>query len=265
MNEWLAAVLLGFVEGLTEFIPVSSTGHLLLVEQIGAVGRRSDLFNVVIQCGAVVAVLPLFPERLRQLTRAWTDPQGRDYGLKLLAAFAITGTGGVLLEALNFQLPESPIPVALALVAGGIGFLAVEAWLRARPPRGDITWAVALAVGLGQLLAAIFPGTSRSGATILLALLLGTSRPRATEFSFLVGIPTLLAAGGLKILKALQHTPETGWIEPWPVIALATLVSAAVSFVAVKWCLNYVQRHTFILFGWYRIVLGGCILALAFY
>ncbi|MCX7867559.1 undecaprenyl-diphosphate phosphatase [Limisphaera sp. VF-2] len=265
MNEWLAALLLGFVEGLTEFIPVSSTGHLLLVEQLGGVGHRSDLFNVVIQCGAVLAVLPLFPERLRQLTRPWSDRRGRDYGLKLLTAFVLTGVGGVVLEALQFQLPESPVPVAVALVAGGIAFLAVEARLRRHPPRGEITWPVAVAVGLGQLIAAVFPGTSRSGATILLALLLGTGRPQATEFSFLVGIPTILAAGALKILKALHTPPTQGSLEPWPEILLATVVSAVVSFIAVKWCLTYVQRHTFELFGWYRIVLGAVILALVWF
>lgn len=263
MNEWLAALLLGVVEGLTEFIPVSSTGHLLLVEQLGGVGPRSDLFNVVIQCGAVVAVLPLFPERLRQLTRPWSDPGGRDYALKLLTAFVLTGIGGVVLETLRFQLPESPLPVAAALVAGGVAFLAIEARIRRHPARGGITWPVAVAVGLGQLVAAVFPGTSRSGATILLALLLGTGRPQATEFSFLVGIPTILAAGALKILKAWHHPPPPGLLEPWPVIALATLVSAVVSFLAVKWCLAYVQRHTFELFGWYRIALGGLILVLA--
>lgn len=262
MNEWLAALLLGAVEGLTEFIPVSSTGHLLLVEQIGAIGRRSDLFNVIIQCGAVLAVLPLFPDRLRQLAHALSDPQGRDYGVKLLAAFCITGAGGVILESLHFQLPESAVPVAVALVAGGLAFLGVEAWLRRRPPRGQISWAVAVAVGFGQLIAAVFPGTSRSGATILLALLLGTRRPEATEFSFLVGIPTLLAAGGLKLFRA-WHRGEAP-PEPWGVILVACLSSAVVSFAAVKWMLRYVQTHTFELFGWYRIVLGLVILGLAF-
>jgi undecaprenyl-diphosphatase len=261
MNEWLAALLLGLVEGLTEFIPVSSTGHLLLVEQLGGVGHRSDLFNIVIQCGAVLAVLPLFPERLQQLLRPWTDRSGRDYGLKLLTAFGITGVGGVVLEKSGFQLPENPLPVALALLIGGIAFLAVEARLQRRPPTGGVTWAVAIAVGLGQLVAAVFPGTSRSGATILMALLLGTARPQATEFSFLVGIPTLLAAAGLKLFQAWRRgiTPE----EPWAVILLATAVSALVSFAAVRWMLRYVQTHTFALFGWYRIALGGLILLLS--
>jgi len=261
MNDWLAALLLGLVEGLTEFIPVSSTGHLLLVEQLGGVGQRSDLFNILIQCGAVLAVLPLFPERLRQLRHALTDPQGRDYGLKLAAAFALTGAGGLVLESRGFELPETPLPVALALLLGGVAFLAVEARLRRHPHTGGITWPVAVAVGLGQLVAAVFPGTSRSGATILLALLLGTGRPQATEFSFLVGIPTILTAGGLKLFKAWHN--GTAPAESWDVIALATLTSAIVSFSAVKWMLRYVQTHTFVLFGWYRIAIGTLILWLA--
>ncbi|MCS7090044.1 MAG: undecaprenyl-diphosphate phosphatase [Verrucomicrobiota bacterium] len=259
MNEWWAVLVLGMVEGLTEFLPVSSTGHLLLVEQLGAIGRRSDLFNVVIQCSAVLAVLPLFPDRLRQLARAFTDPSGRDYGLKLLVAFSITGVGGLVLDRLHFQLPESPLPVATALVLGGLAFLLLEARLRGCTLADRITWPVAIAVGLGQLLAAIFPGTSRSGATILMALILGTSRPCATEFSFLVGIPTLLAAGGLKLAQA--WVSGMGPPESWGVIGVGSLTSAVVSFAAVKWMLRYVQTHTFILFGWYRIALGLVILA----
>jgi len=119
-----------------------------------------------------------------------------------------------------------------------------------------------VAVGLGQLLAAVFPGTSRSGATILLALTLGLSRPAATEFSFLVGIPTMLAAGGLKIFKALHHPPAGAPAEKWGLLLLSAVVAAIVSFVAVKWLLRYVQTHTFIAFGWYRIGLGLVILLL---
>jgi undecaprenyl-diphosphatase len=264
MPLWLAIVVLGIVEGLTEFIPVSSTGHLLLVEHLKGIPRQSDLFNIVIQCGAVLAVLPLFPERLRQFARCLRDDAARDYALKVLAAFGITGAGGLVLDKLHFKLPEANGPVAGALFIGGVAFLLVERWLRNRPLKHEITWAIVLAVGLGQLLAAVFPGTSRSGATIVLALALGLARPAATEFSFLVGIPTMLAAGGLKIFKALHHPPLDGAPEDWGMVLLGTVVAAAVSFVAVKWMLRYIQTHTFAVFGWYRIVAAAVILLLAF-
>ena len=201
MPDWLTVVVLGIVEGITEFLPISSTGHLLLAEQW--LPRQSDLFNIVIQASAVLAILPLFPDRLRQFTQQWREPATRDYAAKLMAAFGITGIGGLGLDHLGFELPEHALPVALALLIGGILFLLVEHRLGTAPGTSSVTWTIALAVGVGQLLAAVFPGASRSGTTILLALVLGLSRPAAVEFSFLVGIPTMLAASGLKILKAL--------------------------------------------------------------
>jgi undecaprenyl-diphosphatase len=254
---WLEVILLGIIEGVTEFIPVSSTGHLLIAQHW--LRPRSDLFNVVIQGGAVLAVLPLFPERLRQVVYHWREPATQDYLLKILAAFAITGAGGIVLEKLDFQLPEEVLPVALALVAGGVLFIAVERWLRERRLGTEIGWAVVVAVGLGQLLAALFPGLSRSGATILLALLLGLDRLAATEFSFLVGIPTLLSAGALKIAGELQR-PAEGVAEDWGMVLLGAAVAAVVSFAAVKWLLYYVRTHTFTGFGWYRVLLGGLLL-----
>ncbi|MBI5386496.1 MAG: undecaprenyl-diphosphate phosphatase [Verrucomicrobia bacterium] len=262
MPDWVAVILLGLVEGITEFIPVSSTGHLLLAEQLLRI-RQSDLFNVVIQCGAVMAVLPLFPERLRQAAHCWRDVAARDFVLKVTAAFVVTGVGGLALEKLHFKLPETALPVAAALIVGGIAFVLVEHWLKGRLTRAEVTWTIALVVGIGQLLAAVFPGTSRSGATILLMLALGLSRTAATEFSFLVGIPTMLAAGGLKIFKALHHPSPGATPENWTLLLLATVVSAVVSFVAVKWLLRFVQTHTFVGFGWYRIAVGGLILLLA--
>lgn len=260
MPDWIAVVVLGIIEGITEFLPISSTGHLLLVER-GLGLKQSDLFNVVIQCGAVLAVLPLFPERLKQFAFRWREPDTRNYLLKILVAFGLTGAGGVVLEKMHFKLPEQPLPVAMALLVGGVAFVVVELWLRGKTLRDDITWSVVIAVGLGQLLAAVFPGTSRSGSTILLALMLGLSRPAATEFSFLVGIPTMLAAGGLKIFKALRHTGDAP-AENWGLLLLSAVVAAIVSFVAVKWLLRYVQTHTFIAFGWYRIALAIVILLL---
>ncbi|HEY5753980.1 MAG TPA: undecaprenyl-diphosphate phosphatase [Chthoniobacterales bacterium] len=250
---WVTVVILGIIEGLTEFIPVSSTGHLLLVQHW--LPRQSDLFNIVIQCGAVVAVLPLFKQRLAMLTR-WHEPASRDLLAKIAVSFLITGVGGLILSKLDFQLPEELIPVAIALIVGGFAFIFVEKWLMGRKLSDTISWTAAIIVALAQLLAIIFPGSSRSGSTILFAMIFGTSRVAATEFSFLVGIPSLLAAGGLKIFQAVRD----GVTEEWGLLALGTVVSAVVSFVAVKWLLHYVQRHTFIGFGVYRIVIGAILL-----
>src|SRR5437667_2614177 len=257
MPAWFVVVLLGIIEGVTEFIPVSSTGHLLIAERW--LPRQTDLFNVVIQCGAVLAVLPLFSVRCQQLIFRWREAEMRTLLLKIIVAFGITGVGGLMLEKRQFKLPEHLTPVAWALLVGGILFLLVERWLRGKPLRDEVTWTVAIAVGAGQLVAMIFPGASRSGTTILLSLMLGLSRPAATEFSFLVGIPTMLAAGGLKIFKALHHAPGTAH-EHWGMVSLGTIAAAVVSFAAVKWFLRYVQSHTFDGFGWYRIAVGILIL-----
>src|ERR1051326_1327847 len=266
MPEWLAVFILGIIEGITEFIPVSSTGHLLLAQHW--LPRQTDLFNVVIQCGAVIAVIPLFQERCRRLIFDWREPGTGDYLLKLILAFGITGLIGFFLEKKGFKLPEQSGPVAWALLVGGVLFVLVERLLRGRPRRDEVTWTVAVAVGVGQLVAAVLPGASRSGSTILFSLLLGLSRPAATEFSFLVGIPTMLAAGGLKIFKALHHARSAvdaagagAPAEHWNMVLLGSLVAAVVSFAAVKWFLRYVQSHTFECFGWYRIAIGVVILA----
>ena len=259
MPDWIAIVILGIVEGITEFLPVSSTGHLLLAEHILKV-HESDLFNIVIQCGAVIAVLPLFPQRLYKFAFEWRQKETQDYLLKILAAFVLTGAVGFVLDKKGFKLPENPVPIAWALLIGGVAFLAIEWWLRGKKMSNEITWPVVLAVAAGQLIAAVFPGSSRSGSTILLSLILGLSRPAAAEFSFLVGIPTMLAAGGLKIFKALHHPDPLAPHEDWGMVLLATVIAAVVSFIAVKWLLRYIQTHTFNLFGWYRIVLAIAIL-----
>jgi undecaprenyl-diphosphatase len=261
MPDWLAVILLGIVEGITEFLPVSSTGHLLIVEHW--LPRQSDLFNIVIQSGAVLAVIPLFWARVRQFLFEWRDATTRALLAKTVAAFVVTGIGGVALDKLGLKLPESVLPVAVALFAGGVLFVIVEHRLAGRALHADITWTIALAAGAGQLVAAVFPGASRSGTTILVMLLLGLNRPLATEFSFLIGIPTMLAAGGLKIFKALHHPPAGAAPENWPMVALGFAVSAVVSFVVVKWLIRYVQTHTFVVFGWYRIALAAALLVVA--
>ncbi len=254
-------ILLGIVEGITEFIPVSSTGHLLIAEKL--LGKsQSDLFNIVIQGGAVLAVLPLFSARLKQFAFQWREPATQDLLMKVAIAFGLTGAGGLVLERFHFKLPEQVFPVGCALLVGGVIFVLLERWLRDKPLSDQITWSIALAMGAGQLVAAVFPGASRSGTTIMIALALGLARPAATEFSFLIGIPTMLAASGLKIFKALRH-PVPGVSEHWDMVLLGTVVSAVVSFFAVKWLLRYVQSHTFTNFGWYRVILGGAILLAA--
>jgi undecaprenyl-diphosphatase len=258
MPDWIGVILLGIIEGITEFIPISSTGHMIIAEHW--LPKQSDLFKIVIQSGAVLAVLPLFPERLRQFTTGWRQKETQDYLLKILVAFVITGVGGLILEKNDFKLPDQPWPIAIALFVGGVAFLLIERHLRKRELSARITWAVVLAVGIGQLVAAVFPGASRSGTTIVAALLLGLNRSLATEFSFLVGIPTMLAAGGYKLLKAFR-APE-GPQEDWGLLVLGFLTGAAVSFLAVRWLLRYVQTHTFELFGWYRIGLAILLLLL---
>jgi undecaprenyl-diphosphatase len=255
MIEWIIIIILGIIEGITEFLPVSSTAHLLIAEHW--LPHQSDLFNIVIQSGAVIAVLPLFPERLHQFAFQWREKPTQDYAFKLLAAFVITGIGGLLLTKAGFKLPEELWPVAWALLLGGIGFLLIEKWIHGKRPTGSVTWSVAVVVGIGQLVAAVFPGASRSGVTILLMLMMGLSRPAATEFSFLVGIPTMLAAGGLKIFQALHHLQPGTPHEDWGLVMLGLIVSALVSFITVKWLLNYIRTHTFIVFGWYRIALAA--------
>ena len=257
MSIWLIAIILGIVEGITEFIPVSSTGHLLIAEHW--LPRQSDLFNVVIQAGAVLAVLPLFAGRLKMLSR-WREPASQVLLAKIAVAFLITGVGGFMLEKKGFKLPEETKPVALALLVGGVLFIAVELLLRGRKCAVEISWTVAVAIGFAQLIAAVFPGASRSGSTILFALMLGAARPAATEFSFLVGIPTMLAASGLKIFKALHHPVAGAAHENWAVLAVASVVAAVVSFIAVKWLLRYVQSHTFVGFGIYRIAVAAVLL-----
>ncbi|HWV99043.1 MAG TPA: undecaprenyl-diphosphate phosphatase [Candidatus Acidoferrum sp.] len=260
MPLWFVIAVLGIIEGITEFLPVSSTGHLLIAEHwLGL--HQSDLFNIVIQCGAVIAVLPLFPDRLHQFIFKWRERQTLDYLVKLSTAFVITGIGGFLMDKKDFKLKDNPVPIAVAMFIGGVAFIVVETVLRSRSPKNEVTWPIVVAVGLGQLLAAGFPGTSRSGATILLALVLGLNRIAATEFTFLVGIPTMLAAGGLKIFKAIHHSTG-GPPENWGMVGLGFAVAAVVSFITVRWLLRYIQTHTFIVFGWYRIALAALIAAL---
>jgi undecaprenyl-diphosphatase len=257
MPDWVAIIILGLIEGITEFLPVSSTGHLLLVEHW--LGHRTEFFNVVIQSGAVLAVLSVFMRRALDLAVRWKLPENRDYLAKLLVAFVITAVAGLVLKKAGLELdPDRARPVAWATLIGGVLFLAVERWLRDRKPSDAITWRVAVAVGIAQVVAMCLPGSSRSGSCILFALMLGVSRPAATEFAFLVGIPTLLAAG-VKSAWDFRNEPH----EPWGLILLGCAVAAGSAFLVVKWLLGYVRSHRFTGFAIYRIVLGLLILIFA--
>lgn len=261
MPDWLAIILLGIIEGVTEFLPISSTGHLLIPQNLGLLPNKSDLFNVVIQSGAVLAVLAVFTQRVKQLATTLGDARTRDYLLKLLVSFLITAVGGLAIKKLDIELPETIPPVAWATLIGGVIILVLEFLHKGKSGEPDITWTVVVAVAVAQLLAAVFPGTSRSGASILMAMAFGVARPAATEFSFLLGIPTLMAAGGFKILSAFKDG-EAG-NEDWTMVALGTVVSALSAFIVVKWLIRFVQSHTFNGFAWYRIALGGALIAWA--
>lgn len=261
MQDWLAAIILGLVEGITEFLPVSSTGHLLIVEKYlhtSSPFLTSELFNVGIQTGAVLAVIMTFKQRVQGFIQNWKQPETMDYLLKLFGAFCLTAVGGLILKKLGMRLPETVGPVAWATLIGGVLFLAVESWLKGKPGSEQITWGIALTIGAAQLIAAAFPGSSRSGSTILLALILGLSRMRAVEFSFLLGVPTLIAAGGLSFVKHVK-SEGLGSVD-WMLFGIGFVTATVTAFITVKWLLKFVQTHTFVAFGWYRILLGGALL-----
>lgn len=258
MSDTLNTVILGIIEGITEFLPVSSTGHLLIAERW--LGERSELFNVTIQAGAILAIVLIYWRRLLDLLTRFDQPEHRDYLAKLVVAFLITASGGFIATRLGWKLPETVLPVALALFIGGILIFVIEHYVSGRPASSTVTWQVAFWVGACQILAAVFPGTSRSASTIFAAMLAGlTLRPAATEFAFLVGIPTMFAATGYELLKARAHGAGG---EDWSELAIGFVVSGVVAFIAVKWLLRYVQSHRFTLFAWYRVALGAALLAL---
>jgi undecaprenyl-diphosphatase len=257
--DYLNAVLLGLIEGITEFLPISSTGHLLIAEHW--LGQRSETFNVVIQAGAILAVTIIYRPRLLDLALHWNKPFNRSYAAKLVVAFLITAALGFVAKRLGLALPETLWPVALALIVGGFWIVAVESYAARKAEIPCVSWVTALAVGLAQIVAGVFPGTSRSGASIFAAMLTGTTdRRAATEFAFLVGIPTMYAASGYELLKSLK---AGGGREDWGALAVAFLVSTITAFVAVKWLLGYIQTHRFTGFAIYRIVLGLLLLATA--
>lgn len=255
MDSLLSALLLGLIEGLTEFLPISSTGHLLIAQHW--LGPRSDLFNIAIQSGAIVAVVLVYRERLWALATGFLrQPEQRDYALKLMVAFGITGVLGLAASKAGVRLPETVTPVAWALLLGGIWILVAERLAARRPDSARITWTVAILVGIAQVVAGIFPGTSRSAAAIFVAMLAGTSnRPAATEFAFLVGIPTMFAATGYALVR-----DGTAGGEAWGELAVAFVAATLAGFAAVRWLLGYIKSHRYTGFAIYRIALGVALL-----
>lgn len=260
--HYLQIVALGIIEGVTEFLPISSTGHLLIAEGLG-LGNEPDVFNVVIQAGAILAVVFIYWNKIVGLLTHLENPAGRAYLMKIGLAFLITGFLGAILVHFKLKLPETLTPVAWATLIGAFVIFAVEFLAKNLYPHDDISWGEAVAMGLAQIVAAVFPGASRSGSTIMAGLLMGVKRPAATEFSFLVGIPTMFAASGVDLIRYRKDLLEGGghlFID----VLIGFLVSMVVAFFVVKWLLHFVRSHTFNGFAVYRVILGaGLLIALA--
>ena len=262
MHDLLNTIYLGIIEGITEFLPISSTGHLLIAEHW--LGARSELFNVAIQAGAILAIVLIYWRRLLQLVTGLNEPANRDYALKFAVSVLITVVFAFIATRLGAKLPETVLPVAIAMFAGGVIILIVEKIVASKPSLSGVTWSVVVWVGLAQVVAGVFPGTSRSAAAIFAAMLAGlTSRPAATEFAFLVGIPIMFAATAYEYLKSRHGAADAPAVpEDWHALGVAFVVSGIVAFISVKWLLRYVQSHRFTVFAWYRIVFGAVLLAL---
>ena len=268
MLEILKAVLFGIVEGITEWLPVSSTGHLILLNEfinLDVTEAFQSMFDVVIQLGAILAVIVLFFHKLnpfspkkdrKQKKRTW------DLWFKVIAAIIPSGLVGILLDDWMDANLHNGIVVSIALIVYGVAFIAVERRNKGHAPRiknvYEITYKTALLIGAFQCLSLI-PGTSRSGSTILGAILLGVSRSAGSEFSFFMAIPTMLGASAIKLLKFLLSGATAGGTEI-AVLIVGCIVSFLVSLVVIRKLMEYVRRHSFSAFGVYRIVLGAVVL-----
>ncbi|MGH8661227.1 MAG: undecaprenyl-diphosphate phosphatase [Burkholderiales bacterium] len=257
---YLKAVVLGVVEGLTEFLPVSSTGHLIVAGQlIGYTGEKAKVFEIVIQSGAMLAVIWEYRARFgRLLWGLHRDPAARRLAVNLAAAFAPAALLGLAFGGAIKEHLFHAVPVAAAFIIGG----AIILWVERSPRRvtvdqvDDMTWRDALKVGLAQAFALI-PGTSRAGATIIGGMLFGLSRRAATEFSFFLAVPTLIAAGAYDFYRnrALFDAGDLGGF------AAGFIVSFVCAFLCVRWLLRYIATHDFSAFAWYRIAFGVLVLA----
>lgn len=273
--EWWHAIVLGLVEGITEYLPISSTGHLIITSSLlgldgGATKQAVDDFNIVIQGGAILAVLGLYRARVMQMLRGvfGKDPAGLRLFVNLVVAFLPAAVVGFLLHDMIERYLFFPVPVLMALAVGGVYMMALEQWRRGRfgiPPHGnrrgveDVTIKQAFGIGCLQCVA-MWPGTSRSMMTITGGYLAGLAPAAAAEFSFLLGLPTLGAASVYSLLKNLKHAHDTG--EPnlfqslgWGACALGVWFAAVSAALAVKWLVGFLNKRGLSAFGWYRLAL----------
>ena len=269
-TEILKVIFLGIVEGVTEWLPISSTGHMLLVDEFLTLNMSDafkDMFFVVIQLGAILAVVILFwqkmfPFQFKDKTKPAVKMDTLSIWLKVVVA-CIPGAVVTLLfdDYIEAHL-HTPLVIALMLILYGIAFILIEKWNRNRQPKvarlEDMTYRTALMVGLFQVLS-IIPGTSRSGSTILGAIILGVGRAAGAEFSFFLAIPTMLGASVLKLVKFLLSGVSATGAE-WAILAVGCVVSFVVSLLVIKGLMEYVRKHSFAVFGVYRIILGVLVL-----
>ena len=270
MIELLKAVLFGIVEGITEWLPISSTGHLILLNEFVTLNVSEEfgsMFDVVIQLGAILAVIVLFFHKLNPFApskSAGEKKQTWQLWFKVVAAIIPSGVVGVLFDDWMDAHLHNGIVVSVALIVYGVAFILVERrnqgkYIRAIEDVHDIDYKTALLIGLFQCLSLV-PGTSRSGSTILGAILIGVGRSAGAEFSFFMAIPTMLGASAIKGLKFLLSGVEATGTEIG-VLIVGCIVSFVVSMVVIRALMEYVRRHSFSAFGVYRIVLGVIVLA----
>ena len=266
--ELLKSLLYGIVEGITEWLPVSSTGHLILLGELCPLNVSpafSEMFDVVIQLGAILAVIVLFFRKLNPFSPAKSALEKKNtWGLWLRVCVAVIPSAavGVLLDDWLDEHLYNYVTVAVALVVYGILFILIERFKPADKAAvtdvGGISYKLAFLIGVFQMLALI-PGTSRSGSTILGAMLLGCSRAAAAEFSFFMAIPTMLGASLLKVVKLFAEGVTVTALE-WGILAVGCVTAFIVSLAAIKFLMDFVKKHSFASFGWYRIVLGALVI-----
>mgnify|MGYP000569659933 FL=1 len=265
MLDVLKVIILGIVEGITEWLPVSSTGHLILVGDVLKPSMSDafmEMFNVVIQLGAIMAVVVLYFHKLNPFSPRKTSKQKMltwQMWIKVLIASVPAGIVGLLFNDILDKLFYKPFPVAVMLIVYGVLFIIVETRNVGRKPSvrriSELSVSMLIWIGIFQMLALI-PGTSRSGATIVGALIIGVSREVAAEFTFFLAIPAMFGASLLKLVKFGFHF--TG--AEFGLLILGCLVSFGLSVVAIKFLMGYIKKHDFKIFGYYRIILGGIII-----
>ncbi len=268
MIEVLKAVLFGIVEGITEWLPVSSTGHLILLNEfinLNVSEEFQSMFDVVIQLGAILAVCALFFRKLNPFDRGKNDEQKKQtwtLWFKVIAAIIPSGVVGVLFDDWMDTHLHNGIVVAVMLIVYGVAFIVVEKWNEHRELRyhdvNNLPWGTAMIIGVSQCLSLV-PGTSRSGSTILGGILAGVSRGTAAEFSFFMAIPTMVGASGIKLLKFFLSGVSFTAMDML-ILLVGCTVSYIVSLLVIKGLMNYVRKHSFSAFGIYRIVLGIAVL-----